>query len=93
MRVDDSVNTDITISSQWLNDTGVMTGNTISNNSEEMGLEERHNLTFSPLRSEDDGMYRCTATITPKGTQFVTGSSASNDTTVTVEGEIQQLMR
>ena len=86
MRVDNSVNTDITISSQWDNDPGpVMTENTIYS---KMGLQERHNLTFSPLHSEDNGMYRCTATITPKGTQFVTGSSAGCNTTVTVEGEI-----
>ena len=89
MRVDDSVNTDITISSQWLDDTGVMTGSTISDSSETFNLEQQRNLTFSPLRSEDKGVYRCNATISPEdGTQFVTGSSASNDTTVTVEGEI-----
>ena len=89
MRVDDSVNTIITISSQWLNDTiPVVTENTISSNSEEMGLEERHNLTFSPLRSEDDGMYNCIAIITPEDGMFVTGSSHNFTTDVTVKGTI-----
>ena len=89
VRVDDSVNTNIAISSQWLNDTGpVVTENTISSNSEKTGLEQRHNLTFSPLRSGDDGIYKCTATISPDDGMFVTGSSHNFTTDVTVKGTI-----
>ena len=63
--IDDSVNADIIISSEWLNSTGsITTGSTISSISESIShLEQRHNLIFRPLLSEDKGVYTCIAAI------------------------------
>ena len=87
VRVDNSVDTAINISSQWLNNTPtVMTGDTVSENSERMNLVQIHNLTFSPLTSGDEGLYMCNTTVVSES-QFVTGSSADTTTTVTVKGK------
>ena len=78
--VDDSVDTAITISSQWqvpgdINDT-------ISENTE---TEQQHNLIFRPLRSQDSGEYTCNTTISP--TEFVLQTTANNTTSVVVKSE------
>ena len=87
--VDNSVDTDINISSQWLtNAATVMTGDTISENSEGMDIVHRHNLTFSPLRSHDQGMYTCTAAVSAtEENKFIRGTSSDTTTTVTVKSE------
>ena len=87
VRVDNSVDTDINISSQWLtNAATVMTGNTISESSEGMDHVHRHNLTFSPLRTQDQGMYTCSVAVSPEK-EFIRGTSSDNTTTVTVRSE------
>ena len=66
--VDDSVDTDITISSQWLDNGGrdPATEATVSNRTESRGnREQQHNLMFTPLRNQDGGMYTCTTAISP----------------------------
>ena len=91
MTVDKSVNTDITISTQWLNDTGpvITDSTTISNNSDNM--EWQHNLTFSPLRSGDRGVYTCTATITPEDNTFTNQTTNNNSIEVKRELDIMSL--
>ena len=88
MTVDKSVNTNITISSQWLNDTGLVItdSTTISNNSE--NIKWQHNLTFSPLRSEDEGVYKCTATISPEDNTFINRTTNNNSIEVKRELDI-----
>ena len=89
--VDDSVNTDITISSQWLDngDMDAAAKDTVSNNTESVGdLEQRHSLTFSPLRSQDDGMYTCTTTINPEeNNEFINQITVAKTTHVTVKSK------
>ena len=83
--VDDSVNTDINISSLWypqdMNVTSVTT--------EFLGnLEQQHNLTFQPLRSQDGGNYTCTTAISPAENQmFVISATGNVSETVVVKGE------
>ena len=59
--VDSSVDTDIFISSQWRDSTGMLvSAPTITSTTERLGdLQQwiRSNLTFRPLRSEDNGTY------------------------------------
>ena len=87
--VDNAVDTDINISSQWLNNRAtVMTGNTTSESSEGIDHVHRHNLTFSPLRSHDQGMYTCTAAVSgTEENKFIRGTSSDTTTTVTVRSE------
>ena len=89
--VDDSVDTDITISSQWLDngDMDAAAKHTVSNNIESVGnLEQRHSLTFSPLRSQDDGMYTCTITISPEeNNEFIYQTTVPKTTHVTVKSK------
>ena len=89
--VDDSVNTDITISSHWLDygDMDAAAKDNVSNNIESVGdLEQKHNLTFSPLRSQDDGMYTCTTTISPEeNNKFISQTTVANTTHVTVKSK------
>ena len=91
--VNDGVNTNITISSQWLNSTGpVLTEGTISINAERiMDLEHRHNMTFRPLRSRDKRKYTCTANITQEDSSFIehTSVTGSDMIDVAVESKLQ----
>ena len=88
--VDDSVDTDITISSQWLVTGGrdVAAEDTVSNRTERVGdLEQRHDLTFSPLRSQDRGTYIYTTSVNPEGgIQFIFSTTDMISAIVTVEG-------
>ena len=85
--VDDNVDTNIIISSQWIlpndmvNDT---ISEIISNPSE---LEQQHTLTFKPLRSEDNGSYICEVTITPEDDEFIIGTSYDETRDVIVQSE------
>ena len=86
--VDDSVDTNITTSSQWMMPPD--TDTTDNTSSERVGeLEHQHNLTFSPLRSGDSGEYTCNATITPEeeGAEFILGSLANETEDVTVQSK------
>ena len=87
--VNDAVNTNITISSQWLNGTGlVSTESTISINSERlMDLEHRHNLTFRPLRSRDERKYTCSASITQEDSNFIEHTSVTENDMIDVAVE------
>ena len=87
--VNDAVNTNITISSQWLNGTGpVLTESTISINSERiMDLEHRHNLTFRPLRSRDERKYTCNASITQEDSNFIEHTSVTENDMIDVAVE------
>ena len=86
--VDDSVNTDITISSQWLDNGGrdPATEATVSSSTEPIGnLEQHYNLIFRPLRSQDAGMYTCITIITPEeGNEFINLITANNTVTTSV---------
>ena len=89
--VDDSVDTDITISSQWMLPTDTdITDNTISDSSERVGaFEQRHNLTLRPLRSGDTGIYVCTAAINPEERPtFIVETSSAYATAVTVQSKL-----
>ena len=64
--VDNSVDTDITITSQWmLPDSVAMRDTTVSTDT--IGnLEQQHNLIFKPLLIKYEGTYRCTTVIEPR---------------------------
>ena len=85
--VDHSVDTDINISSLWFPQDMTVTSVTI----EPLGkLEQQHNLTFRPLRSQDGGKYTCTATISPTESQkFVISATVDESETVVVKGELE----
>ena len=83
--VDDSVDTDINISSQWYPQDMTVTSVT----TESLGnLGQQHNLTFRPLRGQDNGKYTCTTTISPAENQkFVISATGNVSETVVVKGE------
>ena len=89
--VDDSVNTDITISSQWLDNGGrdPAAKSNVHNNTKPVGnLEQQHNLTFSPLGSQDGGIYTCTTTISPEEKdEFIDQTTANNVTDIHVKSK------
>ena len=89
VRVIDSVNTGVSISSEWLLANEPDNSSTISIVSEEVvRLEQRHNLTFTPLRGADAGEYVCRANITPSvNTDFIVESSGNESYFVTVESK------
>ena len=66
--VDLSVDTDVSISSQWVDSTGMLvSAPTATITTERLAdLQQQTYLTFTPLRSEDEGSYTCTTTITPE---------------------------
>ena len=90
--VNSSVDTGISISSQWVNSTGMLvSAPNVTNNTE--GLQQRTNLTFRPLRSEDDGTYTCNATVTPEQmTDFIVEATATETYSVTVKSKLWQMV-
>ena len=65
--VDDNVDTNIIISSQWILPTD-MIHHTISNTTVKVStLSLQHNLTLTPLRSDNSGIYKCNTTISSEG--------------------------
>ena len=84
--VDDNVDTNITISSQWILPNDMVNDEIISNPSE---LEQQHTLTFEPLRSEDNGTYICNISITPEGEddEFIIGTSYNETKDVIVQSK------
>ena len=93
--VNSSVDTDISISSQWVDSNGMsVSAPTITSNTEGLGsLQQRTNLTFRPLRSEDDGIYTCNAVITPEQTtDFIVEATATETYSVTVKSKLWQMV-
>ena len=86
--VDDSVDTNIIISSQWILPTH-MIHHTISNTTEKVSkLSLQHNLTFTPLRSDDNGIYTCNISITPGDEdEFITNAYMMSSHEIVVIGE------
>ena len=84
--VDDSVDTDITISSQWLLPPGDVSNITVTE-----GQQHNPQLIFRPLRSQDGGNYTCTTTISPtEHDMFVHQVTANNTEYVVVKSEYIQ---
>ena len=84
--VDDSVDTDITISSQWL-----LPPDDVSNITVTEGQQHNPQLIFRPLRSQDRGNYTCTTTISPaEDDMFVHQVTANNTEYVVVKSEYIQ---
>ena len=86
--VDDNVNTNIIISSQWILPTH-MIHHTISNTTEKVStLSLQHNLTFTPLRSYDNGIYTCNISITPGDEdEFITNAYMMSSHEIVVKSE------
>ena len=86
--VDDSVDTNIIISSQWILPTD-MIHHTISNTTESVSeLNLQHSLMFTPLRSNDSGTYRCNTTISSEGgDEYITNAYNISSHTIVVKGE------
>ena len=87
--VDDSVDTNIIISSQWILPNGTVNDEIISNPSE---LEQQHTLTFEPLRSEYNGTYICSISITPDDDEFIIGTSYDETEDVIVQSKYIDLV-
>ena len=88
--VDSSVDTGTSIFSQWVDSTGMLvSAPTITNTTERHGdLQQWSNLTFRPLRSEDEGTYICNTTVTPdEMAEFVEQASANTTKSTVVESE------
>ena len=79
--VNDNVDTNIIISSEWILPNDMVNDEIISNPSE---LEQQHTLTFQPLRSEDNGTYICSVSITPDD-EFIVGTSYDETRDVIVQ--------
>ena len=90
--VNSSVDTGISISSQWVDSTGMsVSAPNVTSNTE--GLQQRTNLTFTPLRSEDDGIYTCNAVVTPEQmTDFIVEVTATESYSVTVKSKLWQMV-
>ena len=89
--VDKSVDTEVNISTQWLLPSDKENTGTISNVSERVSqLEQLHYLTFRPLRSEDSGVYRCDAIVTPMNGDFVKHNTASDDSLLVVRSKFNR---
>ena len=86
--VDDSVDTNIIISSQWILPTD-MIHHTISNTTESVStLSLQHNLTFTQLRSDNSGIYKCNTTISSEsGAEYITNAYNSSSHKISVKGE------
>ena len=81
--VDDSVDTAVNISSQWL-----LPLDEVSNNTEIREQQHNPQLIFRPLCSDDKGNYTCTTTISPtEHDMFVHQVTAKNTEYVVVESE------
>ena len=91
--VDDNVDTNIIISSQWTLPTNNiitdMIHHTISNTTEKVStLSLQHNLTFIPLRSDDSGIYKCNTTISSEvGDEYITNAYNISSHKISVKGE------
>ena len=86
--VDDNVDTNIIISSQWILPTD-MIHHTISNTTEKvLKLSLQHSLTFIPLRSDNSGIYRCNTTISSEGgDEYITNAYNISSHKISVKGE------
>ena len=86
--VDDNVDTNIIISSQWILPTD-MIHHKISNTTESVSkLNLQHNLTFTPLRSDDSGIYKCNTTISSEGgAEYITNAYNISSHKISVKGE------
>ena len=86
--VDDNVDTNIIISSQWILPTD-MIHYTISNTTESVSkLSLQNNLTFTPLRSDDSGIYKCNTTISSEGgAEYITNTYNISSHRISVKGE------
>ena len=83
--VDDSVDTNIIISSQWILPTD-MIHHTISESVSK--LNPQHSLTFTPLRSNDSGIYRCNTTISSEvGAEYITNAYNISSQEISVKSE------
>ena len=83
--VDDSVDTDIIISSQWLVPEDMIADNSMSYMTETVGdLEQRNNVMFSPLLFYHEGMYTCNASVNALEIEFVDASMANTAISVVV---------
>ena len=62
----------------------------VTSSTEELGsLQQRTNLRFRPLRSEDDGIYTCNAVVTPEQTtDFIVEATATEMYSVAVKSEL-----
>ena len=93
--VNSSVDTDISITSQWVDSTGMsVSAPNVTSNTEGLGSLQQHtNLTFRPLRSEDDGNYTCSATVTPEQmADFIVEATATETYSVTVKSKLWQMV-
>ena len=89
--VDQSVDAPVNISTHWLLPHYTDTPSTISSNMTERisELQQLHNLTFRPLRSQDSGSYSCTATIiSSESDHFVKDDTALKATYLTVQSKL-----
>ena len=91
--VDNSVDTNISISSWWNYSRDMTSSDIITNTTERRGLRQHTNLTFNPLRSQDGRRYTnytCTVDIDlTNATAFVLGNSGSENTSISVQSELQ----
>ena len=86
--VSQSVDTNISISTQWGLPVADKQPETISNASKRVAeLVGHHNLTFNPLRSQDSGQYECNATISPGHGDTVAQNTAVKHYHLTVQSE------
>ena len=82
MTVDDSVNTDITISSQWLVPEAVTGDASVSYTIETVGnLKQRSDMMFSPIQFYHEGVYTCSASV---NAQFIDEESAASSTMTSI---------
>ena len=77
--------TNIIISSQWILPTDII-HHTISESVSKLGLQQ--SLTFTPLRSDDSGIYKCNTTISSEGgDEYINNAYNISSHKISVKGE------
>ena len=85
MTVDDSVNTDITISSQWLVPETVIGDDSVTYSNETVGnLEQRNAMMFNPVQFHHEGTYTCSASVNAQKNEFIDEESAASSTMTSI---------
>ena len=76
------MNTDITISSQWLVPEAVIGDDSVTYSNETVGtLEQRNAMMFNPVQFHHEGMYTCIASVNAQKNEFIDESAASSTMT------------
>ena len=90
--IDEGVNTDIAVAAEWSKDNTPISSGSDYNISEVMELSGNYISTVHIVeleKSVSDGVYKCSVSVIPNVTTYITGSNGSNEITIAVRGKIK----